>query len=226
MKYLNLSTAALILAAGFGSGNAAAGVTLALTPASLTPAAFVPVSTLNFNSGYNATFADNFNSATANLLFNDYYIFTLPNYVSGSGASNAIAGINITMSGVAPTVQLSNFELDTVSSNGNGTYNFVNTMAYGTLSAFGAYPNAIGSLSFNNLAQGSVYALNVAGKVINSNSTYASTGSYSGNVQLNPLTTSIVGMVPEPGEWALMLSGFTLIALLFRNPRKPSLQFA
>jgi hypothetical protein len=40
-------------------------------------------------------------------------------------------------------------------------------------------------------------------------SAYAGGGSYAGTIALAP--------VPEPGEWALMLSGFGLIALMVRR---------
>lgn len=168
--------------------------------------AFTPVSTLNFNGGYNATFS-NFNISTA---FNDYFVFTLPSYVSGSGASDAIAGISFSSGSAAPTVQFSNFTLDTVTPTGSGTYSVSGTAANGTLLPLGSYPNAIASVSFGGLAQGVTYALNVTGSASNVNG-----GSYSGNIQFSSAVSPVsIPTVPEPNEWLMMISGFALVGFL------------
>ncbi len=179
---------------------------------------FTPVSTLDFSGGYSATFGDSFDSETADLNFSDYFFFTLPSYASGSGASSAITGMNITLNDLIPTVSLGHFDLYSATS-GNGQYLLgASPVASGAVSDLviqnAVYPNALATLSFRNLAMSASYALNVSGTVTHSNGAYQSSGSYAGNISLNP---SSIAIVPEPGEWLFMLSGFALFGLVFRK---------
>lgn len=171
--------------------------------------AMTPVATLNFNNGYTAYFGNNI---AANSAFNDYFSFAIPSYAAGSGATNTIAGINISVNGIAPNVRLSNFELDSVNAQGGLTLvsmGVLGPLTVGTTS----YPNTIATMSFSGLSQGITYALNVAGT---SNSPLG--GSYSGNIALNvPGGPTIISPVPEPGEMGLLLAGFGVISFVARR---------
>jgi len=141
-------------------------------------------------SGENAYFGNTLAIGTTS--FDDFFTFVVPAANTGSAGASVVAGFSFW----GPTTVLNSFEL------------FSGTPGSGSLIASAAWfvPGIVGNLGATGLAAGS-YFLEAKGNV----TLPSSGGSYSGNANL------IVTSIPEPGEWALMLSGFGLIALMVRR---------
>jgi hypothetical protein len=147
-------------------------------------------STLIFNGG-NAVFGTTFAKDSGFTAFDDMFTFNVPVLSSGSTGASVIAGFSFP---AGWNTVFTFFDLYKVAPGPDAL------IQMGSL-GFGGLAGAVGA---NNLASGDYY-FRVQGNVVGNG------GSYSGNANLT------VTAVPEPGEWALMLSGFGLIALMVRR---------
>jgi hypothetical protein len=146
-------------------------------------------SPLNFDSKGRAPLYNTFSAGVGT--FDDYFTFKVPSSTIGSSVANAVASFD----GYTPTVSLAAFDLYAGSPGGTGTK-----------LATGYFPvgSFLGVLNAKNLAYGD-YFLRVVGTVSPSG------GAYTGTLTLMTVP------VPEPGEWALMLSGLGLIGYIVRR---------
>ncbi len=167
---------------------AAAAISLAANAANATT--HYGNSALTFNGG-NAVFGTTFAQGSGFTAFDDIFTFNIPVLSSGSTGASVIAGFS--WPGGWNTL-FTFFDLY------QAVPGPVTLVQAGTL-GFGGLTGAVGA---SNLASGDYY-FRVQGFVPGNG------GSYSGNANL------VLTPVPEPGEWALMLSGFGLIALMVRR---------
>ena len=143
-------------------------------------------------TGDNAIFGTTFAAGSGYTAFDDIFTFSIPVLSSGSTGASVIAGFSFP-SGWNTLFTSFNLYVNPVV--GPDSLVTPGLLSFGGLAA---------SLGASNLASGDYY-FRVQGNILGDG------GSYSGNANL------AVTAVPEPGEWALMLSGFGLIALMIRR---------
>ena len=133
-----------------------------------------------------------FSSVTTS--FEDFWNFTLPAGSGSTGGASVISGISFKTK--ANNVVISEFELlDTTNGMNDSDSNYVAI-------DYPVAPGASSTISFSGLTVGHTYALEVEGSLASA----AKSGSYSGNVSIDP--------VPEPSEYALMASGLGLFGFI------------
>ena len=149
--------------------------------------AVAATSTLNSSLAFNNRNVASFRDTIASGFadFNDTFAFTTSANIGGAYATASFNGINF-------TAGFSAFNLLDIT-HGNLL------VVKGTVS-----PSFLGTLTFSGLNSNITYGLNIVGKVAN-----PSVGaSYSGSIAVMSMP------VPEPGEYALMLCGLGMIALV------------
>jgi hypothetical protein len=143
-----------------------------------------PVFDGNVTDGYTAIFGHTGLTSS----FNDWLPFTIPSGTSGAGSANANGGrISATLQNVA----FNWFNL---------TDSAHNILFTGTIG-----PGNVWGFDFSGLSSSTTYDLNLNGVLANGKSI----GSYSGNINVNP--------VPEPEIYAMMLVGLGLLGFSARR---------
>jgi hypothetical protein len=128
--------------------------------------------------------------------FSNDFTFNVPASMSGSASAQAMAGYDWDVT-LVPTVTFSSFNIYSGTPSGSHALLSQGTLAPDSLTA----TVGVGHLSFGS------YFLEATGNV----TTPAEGGWYSGGLRLATVP------VPEPGEWALMLSGLGLIGFVIRR---------
>ena len=167
----------------------AATAAISLAAGTVSAAVHSGTTALNFVGG-NTTFGTSFAENSGYTAFDDIFTFSIPTLSTGNTGASAISGFSFPVWNTVFT----SFDLYKVVP-GPDTVIATGSLAYGGIA---------GAVGASNLSAGDYY-FRAQGNVLGNG------GSYSGNANLT------VTAVPEPGEWALMLSGFGLIALMVRR---------
>ena len=173
-------------------------VALAITLGLAAGAANATGGTITIDSTGNAIFGSTFASTTTGI--EDFWSFTLPSGSGSTGGASVISGVNFKTK--LNNVNINEFELlDT-------THGMpVDDSGYVTID-YPAAPGASSTLTFSGLTVGHTYALEVEGSL----AVAGKSGSYSGNVSIDP--------VPEASEWAMMASGLGLFGFIASRRNK------
>ena len=166
---------------------------LALTLAGTANAATESSTSALTFSGGNAFFGNTI--AAGFSAFDDFFTFSVPAANTGNVGASVIAGFSSSPGSFGWTSVITAFDL------------FSGTPGSGTLITLGTvYGGIAGTTGAFGLLPGN-YFLNVQGSIPNP----AAGGSYGGAANL------VLTPVPEPGEWALMMSGLGLIGFMVRR---------